>query len=51
MVGSDERSKVTLYCDEHRKGQLEEWLAAIAERVTWLLGEEVRGAQSEGGTG
>ena len=41
VVGCDESSKVTLYCDERKRGQLEEWLAAIRRRTTQLRTEEV----------
>ena len=41
VVGCDESSKVTLYCDERKRGQLEEWLAAIRRRTAQLRTEEV----------
>ena len=52
MVGCDERSKVTLYCDEQKRGELEEWIAAIEERTAVGVREEVkRGGREEGRRG
>jgi hypothetical protein len=41
VVSCDERSKVTLHCDERGRGQLEEWLAAIRLSTSLLLTQEL----------
>jgi hypothetical protein len=40
VISCDESAKVTLHCDERKRGQLEEWLSVIRHNISLLHSQE-----------